>query len=66
MPRDSRRSGFDRRADGAWRNYNAHGEQAQERAADGPGNKGHEAARAAVEMATLFRQLRKGIGDHQD
>jgi 6,7-dimethyl-8-ribityllumazine synthase len=41
-------------------------EQAQERAADGPGNKGHEAARAAVEMATLFRQLRKGIGDHQD
>ena len=40
-------------------------EQAQERAADGPGNKGHEAARAAVEMA-LFRQLRKGIGDHQD
>ena len=36
-------------------------EQAQERAADGPANKGREAALAAVEMATLFRQLRKGI-----
>lgn len=33
--------------------------QAQERAADGPGNKGHEAALAAVEMATLFRLLRR-------
>jgi 6,7-dimethyl-8-ribityllumazine synthase len=33
-------------------------EQARERAADGPGNKGREAAEAAVEMATLFRQLR--------
>ena len=33
-------------------------EQAQERAADGPANKGREAAEAAVEMATLFRQLR--------
>lgn len=32
-------------------------EQAQERAAEGPGNKGREAAQAAVEMATLFRQL---------
>lgn len=32
-------------------------EQAQARAADGPGNKGREAARAAVEMATLFRRL---------
>jgi len=32
-------------------------EQARERAADGPGNKGREAALAAVEMATLFRQL---------
>ncbi|MGH9255222.1 MAG: 6,7-dimethyl-8-ribityllumazine synthase [Vicinamibacterales bacterium] len=41
-------------------------EQAQQRAADGPDNKGHEAARAAVEMATLFRQFRKGFGDHQD
>jgi 6,7-dimethyl-8-ribityllumazine synthase len=35
-------------------------EQARERAADGPGNKGREAALAAVEMATLLRQLRKG------
>lgn len=33
-------------------------EQARERAADGPGNKGREAAEAAVEMATLFNQLR--------
>jgi 6,7-dimethyl-8-ribityllumazine synthase len=32
-------------------------EQAQERAGDGPGNKGREAALAAVEMATLFRRL---------
>lgn len=32
-------------------------EQAQERAADGPGNKGREAALAAVEMATLFRRV---------
>lgn len=32
-------------------------EQAQERAADGPGNKGREAALAAVEMATLFRRF---------
>ena len=35
-------------------------EQALERAADGPGNKGAEAARAAVEMATLFRRFRDG------
>lgn len=33
-------------------------EQAQERAASGSGNKGREAAEAAIEMATLFRQLR--------
>ena len=33
-------------------------EQAQERAADGPGNKGREAAQAAIEMASLFRRLR--------
>ena len=33
-------------------------EQARERAADGPGNKGREAAEAAVEMATLFNDLR--------
>lgn len=33
--------------------------QASERAADGPGNKGREAAAAAIEMATLFRQLQK-------
>jgi 6,7-dimethyl-8-ribityllumazine synthase len=32
-------------------------EEALERAADGPSNKGWEAARAAVEMATLVRQL---------
>jgi 6,7-dimethyl-8-ribityllumazine synthase len=32
-------------------------EQAQARSADGPDNKGREAARAAVEMATLFRRL---------
>jgi len=31
--------------------------QAAERSADGPGNKGREAAHAAVEMATLFRAL---------
>ncbi len=36
-------------------------EQAIERAADGPGNKGREAAEAAVEMATLFRQLHAGM-----
>jgi 6,7-dimethyl-8-ribityllumazine synthase len=35
-------------------------EQAQERAAPGSGNKGGEAARAAIEMATLFRELGKG------
>jgi 6,7-dimethyl-8-ribityllumazine synthase len=34
-------------------------EQAQERAAVGPQNKGGEAARAAVEMATLLRQFPK-------
>ena len=33
--------------------------QARERAAAGPDNKGREAALAAVEMATLFRQLRE-------
>jgi 6,7-dimethyl-8-ribityllumazine synthase len=32
-------------------------EQAAARAADGPSNKGREAAMAAVEMATLFRRL---------
>lgn len=32
-------------------------EQAQARAADGPGNKGREAALAAIEMATLFQRL---------
>lgn len=36
-------------------------EQAAARAADGPENKGREAALAAVEMATLFRQLHEGI-----
>ena len=34
--------------------------QAVERAAPGPGNKGAEAARAALEMASLFRQLDAG------
>ena len=38
-------------------------EQAIARAADGPENKGREAALAAVEMATLFRQLHQGIGE---
>jgi 6,7-dimethyl-8-ribityllumazine synthase len=37
-------------------------EQAWERAADGAGNKGREAASAAVEMATLFRRLDDGAG----
>jgi 6,7-dimethyl-8-ribityllumazine synthase len=37
-------------------------EQAAARAADGPDNKGREAALAAVEMATLFRQLQQGVG----
>jgi 6,7-dimethyl-8-ribityllumazine synthase len=36
-------------------------DQAAARAGDGPGNKGREAALAAVEMATLFRQLQEGI-----
>ncbi|HEY5618892.1 MAG TPA: 6,7-dimethyl-8-ribityllumazine synthase [Vicinamibacterales bacterium] len=40
-------------------------EQAQQRASEGPENKGHEAALAAVEMATLFRRIRKGFGDDQ-
>ena len=34
--------------------------QAAERAAPGPGNKGAEAARAALEMAALFRRLDEG------
>lgn len=34
-------------------------EQAIARAADGPENKGREAALAAVEMATLFRQIQE-------
>jgi len=36
-------------------------EQAAARAGDGPDNKGREAARAAVEMATLFRELRNRV-----
>ena len=35
-------------------------DQAEARAAEGPGNKGFEAAGAAIEMARLFRQLRAG------
>jgi 6,7-dimethyl-8-ribityllumazine synthase len=38
-------------------------EQALARSADGPENKGREAAQAAVEMATLFRHLQEGIGE---
>jgi 6,7-dimethyl-8-ribityllumazine synthase len=37
-------------------------EQAMARAADDAGNKGREAAAAAVEMATLFRRLDDGAG----
>ena len=37
-------------------------EQAVERSGTGPGNKGREAAAAAMEMATLFRKLDEGIG----
>jgi 6,7-dimethyl-8-ribityllumazine synthase len=37
-------------------------EQAAERSRSGPGNKGREAAAAALEMATLFRKLDEGIG----
>jgi len=37
-------------------------EQAMARAADNAGNKGREAAAAAVEMATLFRRLDDGAG----
>jgi 6,7-dimethyl-8-ribityllumazine synthase len=37
-------------------------EQAKERSAKGPGNKGREAAAAAVEMAALFRKFDEGTG----
>ena len=37
-------------------------EQAVERSRPGAGNKGREAAAAAFEMATLFRQLDEGVG----
>jgi len=37
-------------------------EQAVERSVPGPGNKGGEAAAAAIEMAKLFRKLDEGIG----
>jgi 6,7-dimethyl-8-ribityllumazine synthase len=37
-------------------------EQAVERSGTGAGNKGREAAAAAMEMATLFRRLDEGIG----
>jgi len=40
-------------------------EQAAARAADGPDNKGHEAALAAVEMATLCRRIGEaGLHEH--
>ena len=38
-------------------------EQAVERSGTGAGNKGREAAAAALEMATLFRKLDEGIGE---
>jgi 6,7-dimethyl-8-ribityllumazine synthase len=38
-------------------------DQAIARAAEGPENKGREAALAAVEMATLFRQFHEGFGE---
>jgi 6,7-dimethyl-8-ribityllumazine synthase len=41
-------------------------EQAVARAADGPENKGREAALAAVEMATLFRQLEQVSGEIEE
>jgi 6,7-dimethyl-8-ribityllumazine synthase len=37
-------------------------EQAVERSRSGPANKGREAAAAALEMATLFRQLDEAVG----
>ena len=37
--------------------------QAEARSSDGPDNKGREAALAAIEMATLFRQLQEGVGE---
>jgi 6,7-dimethyl-8-ribityllumazine synthase len=37
-------------------------EQAVERSGTGAGNKGREAAAAALEMATLFRKFDEGIG----
>jgi 6,7-dimethyl-8-ribityllumazine synthase len=37
-------------------------EQARDRAASGPDNKGREAALAAIDMATLFRQLDERAG----
>ena len=37
-------------------------EQAVERSASGPGNKGREAATAAIEMAELFRKFDEEIG----
>jgi 6,7-dimethyl-8-ribityllumazine synthase len=36
-------------------------EQAVERSTDGPGNKGREAAAAAIEMAALFHKLDQGM-----
>ena len=37
-------------------------EQAAERSRSGPGNKGREAAAAALEMAKLFRKLDEAVG----
>ena len=37
-------------------------EQAVERSGPGAGNKGREAAAAALEMAKLFRNMDEGIG----
>jgi 6,7-dimethyl-8-ribityllumazine synthase len=37
-------------------------QQAEERSRSGPGNKGREAAAAALEMAKLFRKLDEAVG----
>jgi 6,7-dimethyl-8-ribityllumazine synthase len=36
-------------------------EQAVERSTEGPGNKGREAALAAIDMAALFHKLDEGL-----
>ena len=51
----------DRRADGVRRADDAHRGAGAERAGAGPGNKGREAALAAVEMADAVRALEQEI-----